>query len=101
GFAAPGPLRSLCRLIGTDQGGTSAEAPRLGTFETSIIPDQDGCQLFMPPHPATRAHPEDVAAAEARLDVPALVALGVAGTERVRLCWPAEPAEPPARSQSL
>ncbi|TMA63242.1 MAG: tRNA 4-thiouridine(8) synthase ThiI, partial [Deltaproteobacteria bacterium] len=95
------PLPVLRPLIGMDKGEISAEAARLGTFETSVIPDQDCCQLFVPPHPATRAHPEDVAAAEARLDIPALVALGVAGTERVRLCWPAEPAEPPARSQSL
>ncbi|TMB42044.1 MAG: tRNA 4-thiouridine(8) synthase ThiI [Deltaproteobacteria bacterium] len=92
------PLPVLRPLIGMDKGEISAEAARLGTFETSVIPDQDCCQLFVPPHPATRAHPEDVAAAESRLDVPALVALGVAGTERVRLCWPAEPAEPPARS---
>jgi len=92
------PLPVLRPLIGMDKGEISAEAARLGTFETSIIPDQDCCQLFVPPHPATRAHPEDVAAAEARLDVPALVALGVAGTERVRLCYPAEPAEPPALS---
>src|SRR5439155_648558 len=95
------PLPVLRPLIGMDKGEISAEAARLGTFETSIIPDQDCCQLFMPPHPATRAHPEDVAAAEARLDVPALVALGVAGTERVRLCYPAEPAEPPALPESV
>src|SRR5437867_3745477 len=95
------PLPVLRPLIGMDKGEISAEAARLGTFETSIIPDQDCCQLFVPPHPATRAHPEDVAAAEARLDVPALVALGVAGTERVRLCYPAEPAEPPALSESV
>src|SRR2546427_10333580 len=91
-------LPVLRPLIGMDKGEISSEATRLGTFETSIIPDQDCCQLFVPPHPTTRAHPEDVAAAEARLDVPALVAFGVAAAERVRLRYPEEPAEPPACS---
>jgi len=91
-------LPVLRPLIGMDKGEISDQAVRLGTFETSVIPDQDCCQLFVPPHPATRAHPEDVAAAEARLDVPGLVALGVSATERVRLRYPEEPLEPPARS---
>jgi len=91
-------LPVLRPLIGMDKGEISDEAIRLGTYEISIVPDQDCCQLFVPPHPATRAHPEDVAAAEARLDVPALVALGVAATERARLRYPEEPAEPAARS---
>jgi len=91
-------LPVLRPLIGMDKGEISDQAVRLGTFEISIIPDQDCCQLFVPAHPATRAHPEDVAAAEARLDVPALVALGVAATERERLRYPEEPVEPPACS---
>src|SRR5207244_7015666 len=64
-------LPVLRPLIGMDKGEISDQAVRLGTFELSIIPDQDCCQLFVPPHPATRAHPEAVAAAEARLDRPA------------------------------
>src|SRR5437879_8015090 len=63
----------------------TAEAARIGTFETSIIPDQDCCTLFTPRHPATRAERSGVAALEARLDVTGLVAQAVAATERVRL----------------
>src|SRR5437667_4406861 len=71
-------------LIGMDKSEIAAEAARIGTFETSIIPDQDCCQLFVPRHPATRADPGAVAAAEERFDVPGLVAQAVARTERVR-----------------
>ena len=95
---AAATLPVLRPLIGMDKGEISDQAARLGTFETSIIPDQDCCQLFVPPHPATRAHPEDVEAAERRVDVPALVALGVAATERVRLRDGEDAAAPAARS---
>jgi thiamine biosynthesis protein ThiI len=75
-------LPILRPLIGTDKSEIAAEAARIGTFETSIIPDQDCCALFVPRHPATRAHPEEVAAAERGLDLPALVAAALARTER-------------------
>src|SRR5262245_4164651 len=78
-------LPVLRPLIGADKSEISAEAARIGTFETSILPDQDCCSLFVPRHPATRAHLDEVVAAEARLDVGALVAQAVAGTERVHL----------------
>ena len=78
-------LPVLRPLIGTDKSEIVAEAMRIDTFETSVLPDQDCCSLFVPRHPATRAHPEEVVALESRLDVPALVAQAVAATERVRL----------------
>jgi thiamine biosynthesis protein ThiI len=72
-------LPILRPLIGLDKLEITAEAKRLGTFEISIEPDQDCCTLFTPRHPATRMSEHDVHAAEARLDVPRLVAQGVAG----------------------
>ena len=42
-------------LIGLDKDEIVAEAIRIGTFETSILPDEDCCQLLSPRHPATRA----------------------------------------------
>ena len=78
-------LPLLRPLIGMDKNEISAAAESIGTFETSIIPDQDCCTLFVPRHPATRAHPEEVLALEARLDVPGLVAQSTASAERVRL----------------
>jgi len=48
-----------------------AEAQRLGTFEISIIPDQDCCTLFTPRHPLTKARAPHVAAAGQVLPVTA------------------------------
>jgi tRNA uracil 4-sulfurtransferase len=84
-------LPVLRPLVGMDKGEIADEAMRIGSYETSIIPDQDCCTLFTPRHPATRARLDDVLAAEARLDVPALVELAVRATERLRLRYPEPP----------
>jgi thiamine biosynthesis protein ThiI len=81
-------LPILRPLVGMDKNEISAAAERLGTYEISIIPDQDCCTLFVPPHPATRAHPDEVAAAERLLDVAALVASAVEASERVSVRFP-------------
>jgi thiamine biosynthesis protein ThiI len=67
-------------LVGMDKDEISAESQRLGTFETSIIPDEDCCTLFTPRHPVTRARRIDVSRAEASLDIDKLVDAAVAGT---------------------
>ena len=67
-------------LIGMDKIEITAEAQRLGTFEISIEPDADCCTLFVPRHPATRVGSEEIHAAESRLDIPRLVAMGCEGT---------------------
>jgi thiamine biosynthesis protein ThiI len=72
-------LPILRPLIGMDKLEITEEAKRLGTFDISIEPDQDCCTLFTPRHPATRMSPDEVRAAEARLDIPGLVAQGCAG----------------------
>jgi thiamine biosynthesis protein ThiI len=73
-------LPILRPLIGMDKLEITAEAQRLGTFEISIEPDADCCTLFVPRHPATRVDAEEIARAEARLDIPRLVAAGCEGT---------------------
>jgi thiamine biosynthesis protein ThiI len=70
-------LPILRPLIGTDKEEIIREARAIGTYETSIEPDQDCCTLFVPAHPDTRASAEAIARAESRLDVAALVAAGV------------------------
>jgi len=67
-------------LVGFDKEDITLEAIRLGTYQTSIIPDQDCCSLFTPRYPATRAGIEQVRAAEALLDVEALVAQALQDT---------------------
>jgi thiamine biosynthesis protein ThiI len=60
-------------LIGMDKEEIIGEAQRLGTYPVSIIPDQDCCTLFTPRHPATKAWPADVEAAEQGLAVEEIV----------------------------
>jgi thiamine biosynthesis protein ThiI len=73
-------------LAGDDKQEILAIARRLGTFAVSAEPFHDCCPLFMPRSPALHASASDLDQAEAELDVPALVNLGVetAVVERYR-----------------
>lgn len=67
-------LPVLRPLIGMDKEEITADAIRIGTYETSIVEDQDCCTLFTPRFPSTRVSLFDAERAEKALDVPALVA---------------------------
>jgi tRNA uracil 4-sulfurtransferase len=71
-------LPILRPLIGFDKEEITSEAQRLGTYETSIVPDEDCCTLFTPRFPATRTTREELEAAEAALDINELVDRAVA-----------------------
>jgi thiamine biosynthesis protein ThiI len=76
--------RLVLRPLATyDKVETTALARRIGTYETSILPFEDCCSLFVPRHPATKARAYDAEKIEAALDVPAIVAAAVAGAERI------------------
>jgi thiamine biosynthesis protein ThiI len=75
-------------LVGMDKNEIVDQARRLGTFETSIIPDQDCCTLFVPAHPETRARIEEVEAAEARFDIARMIDDAVRNTEVARFSFP-------------
>lgn len=67
-------LPILRPLIGSDKESITDQAKALGTYATSILPDQDCCTLFTPRFPTTRASLDAVLAAEAALDIEALAA---------------------------
>lgn len=71
-------MEVLRPLVGMDKDEISAEAERLGTFRISILPDQDCCQLFTPPHPATRVRRDEIARAEQALPAAEMVDAAVA-----------------------
>jgi thiamine biosynthesis protein ThiI len=87
--AARGPV--LRPLVGMDKDEIVAQAKRIGTFETSTLPDQDCCQLFVPRHPATAAHIDEVRKAEEALDVAGLVRRCVSDTEAEIFEFPVAP----------
>lgn len=68
-------------LVGMDKQEIVALATRIGTYEISTRRYQDCCVLFEPRSPATRTTPEAAAAAEAGVDVDALVDKALAGLE--------------------
>ena len=75
-------------LIGMDKQEIIDQAMAIGTFETSVQPDQDCCQLFVPKHPAVKATVRRVREAEASLDVDELVGLGADHAEIERFYYP-------------
>lgn len=72
-------------LIATDKDETIALARRIGTFETSILPYEDCCTVFVAKHPRTRPSLRQAEEAEQGLDIPALVAQGLAKIESLKL----------------
>jgi tRNA uracil 4-sulfurtransferase len=93
---AEGPI--LRPLVGMDKIEITREARAIGTFETSTLPDQDCCQLFVPRHPATAAKLAEVLRAEEALDIPALVREALAGLEKESFEFPAAAVSLPTES---
>ena len=59
-------------LIGIDKNETIELARRIGTYETSILPYEDCCTVFVSKHPKTNPTLLDVEIAEEDLDLEAL-----------------------------
>ena len=74
-------------LVGMDKTEVIAEAQKIGTYETSILPQQDCCSFLEPKKPATRSTPEQLDRAEAKLEVEKLVeqALEQAEVRRIEI----------------
>ena len=66
-------LPMLRPLVGMDKIEIRAQAERIGTYEISIQPDQDCCQLFVPRHPSTRMSIEEALNAEVPLDIQGMI----------------------------
>ena len=56
-------------LIGMDKDEIVADARRIGTFETSILPYEDCCTVFVPKHPTTRPTLEKIEESESKIDM--------------------------------
>ncbi|MBE5810868.1 MAG: tRNA 4-thiouridine(8) synthase ThiI [Clostridiales bacterium] len=70
-------------VIGFDKTEIIAIAEKIGTMETSSLPYEDCCTVFTPRHPATHPHLDIIEAAEAKLDMEALIQEAVDGIEIV------------------
>jgi thiamine biosynthesis protein ThiI len=82
-IAAAAAIPVLRPLVGMDKREIMDYARREGTYEISIVADQDCCTLFVPKHPDIAARASEVEEAEAGLDVDALVREAVASREEL------------------
>lgn len=81
-------LPMLRPLIGMDKLEITGEAEKIGTFTTSIEPDQDCCSLFTPSHPSTRTRIDDIRKVERGFDIGSLVKQGLEKSELLEFTFP-------------
>ena len=68
-------------LIGFDKVDIIEIARNIGTYETSILPFDDCCTLFLPKHPVTRPRVEDIKRSEEALDLDSLINAAIENME--------------------
>lgn len=76
-------LPVLRPLVGFDKTEIIERARAIGTYETSVLPYEDCCTVFLPKHPLIRPDLKKVENAESALDVEALVNEALASAEKV------------------
>ena len=64
-------------LIGMDKEATVALSRKIGAFDTSILPYEDCCTVFVAKHPKTHPKRKDIVEAEKNLDIEEMVRQGV------------------------
>ncbi len=72
-------------LIGMDKEEIVRIAKKIETFETSILPYEDCCTIFVPKHPTTRPKLERMLQSEQHLDVEGMIDKAVEATEVVEI----------------
>ena len=72
-------------LIGMDKEEIVVISREIGTFETSILPYEDCCTVFVPKHPSTKPILEKVKMSQSHIDCERLINEAVENTEVVEL----------------
>ncbi len=72
-------------LIGFDKEEIIVRAKKIGTFETSVLPYEDCCTVFLPEFPAIKPKLSFIEEEEKKLDVEALLEEALATAERFSL----------------
>ena len=75
-------------LVGMDKEEIIAQAQRIGTFDISIVPDQDSCTLFTPRHPETHARRYVIDEAEKTLPIDEMILNAMEGAVVEQLTHP-------------
>ncbi len=72
-------------LIGFDKEEIVDRAKAMGSYETSILPFEDCCTVFVPQHPVTRPKLDDIRRSEALVDFSEMIEQAIRDTERIDL----------------
>ncbi|HOJ12732.1 MAG TPA: tRNA uracil 4-sulfurtransferase ThiI [Clostridiales bacterium] len=72
-------------LIGMDKNEVISLARKIGTFETSILPYEDCCTVFVAKHPQTKPKLESILFSESKLDIDNLINNALKGVEIIRI----------------
>lgn len=78
-------LPVLRPLVGFDKNEIIERAMKIGTYETSILPYEDCCTVFLPDYPAIRPSIPEIVAEEEKLDVEGLIAESMQTLEKITL----------------
>ena len=78
-------LPVLRPLVGFDKNEIIDKSVKMGAYETSILPFEDCCTVFLPDFPAIRPKLDEIAKEEAKLDVEGLIAQAFESVEKIKL----------------
>lgn len=82
-------LPVLRPLIGMDKDEITQQAQQIGSYDISVIPDQDCCSMFLPRRVATHTTHHEIELAERPLDLERLVAQARSAARSLELSFPA------------
>ncbi len=78
-------LPVLRPLVGFDKSEIVELSEKIGTYETSILPYEDCCTVFLPDFPAIRPKLSEILEEESKLDVEGLIAQSLSFVEKIKL----------------
>ena len=78
-------LPVLRPLVGFDKNEIIERSIKMGAYETSILPFEDCCTVFLPDFPAIRPKIEDILKEEAKLDVEGLISEAFESIEKIEI----------------
>jgi thiamine biosynthesis protein ThiI len=81
-------LPVLRPLIGLDKEGIIGLSKRIGAYDVSILPYQDCCVLFSPPHPVLRGDPEEASRLYEALELDGLIEQALRERQIVKCGFP-------------
>ena len=80
-------LPILRPLAGMNKENIINRAKEIGTYDISILPYEDCCSFFVPPHPETKAKMNQVNSLNSKLDLNDLVDKAIKNTEKINITY--------------